>query len=343
MPGTRAAAAADMALRWLGSLLVVPLLACVTPAEEIDKTEAAGTDRTSLSVCPATAFPSGHSLQNDAFSEDNSYRAAERAFLARLDEGCKEEGIDRTTCGGDIEGDSVQGFRLACRMLCDMRGELEKEGSPFRGTSDAHKTALILYTEHAFEGLGGALWSAWAWDPTNTMAPPVEKRRPLEEARAALGKEETLAFVLRGALAATKPPAPLPNDEVFRGDFWGNEGEPERLADAEKRFNDGIPAEGKLYTVPGFWSTTLDRGTHFMRAPLVYRIKTRKDTAGRHIETISSRPEEREVLFPPCTTFRIVSRQSFDNAKRPDGTRPLVVGGEEVKFDKQMVVTLEEQ
>jgi hypothetical protein len=325
-------------------LLILPAVACASAADEANEASAAGTNRTELSVCPKTAFPSGRTLRHDAFEEDDAFRAAETSFLAKLDAACAEVDIDRKTCTSDVEGESHTGFKGACLSLCSSRADLNKPKSPFAKTTDAHKTALILYTEHEFEALGSALWGAWDWDPLNPAPRPLDKRKPIETARVELGEQESLAFMLKGALAKVTPaPASAFEDgHVFRGDFWGQEGLPELLEKGASRFRDSIPAEGSIYTVPSFWSTTRDPQTHFMRAPLVYRIKTKKATAGRPLEEISSRPDEREILFPPCTSFRVTGKRVLENAAI-DGRRPLVVGGEEVKFDRQFVVTLEEQ
>jgi len=329
-------------LRAVGSVGLLALLACRVTVDEPDSVASGATRPDAISVCPTTVFPSGVSLRHDGFEEDAAYRAAETGFLAELDAACASAGIDRKTCTEDVVGESATGFEGACLALCSRRKELSAPTNPVRHTTDAQKVALLMYTDHSFGALGRALWSAWDWDPTNRNAPPRAARVPIDAAREALARQQSFAFMLKGALARIEPPSPIEEGRVFRGDFWGREGDPELLAQAEARFREKIPEPGDLYTVPGFFSTTLDAQTHFLRAPLVYRIKTKAATKGRPVDVISSRPDEREVLFPPCTTFRVTGKVVLENAP-VQGKRPLVVGGEEVKFDRQLVVTLEEQ
>jgi hypothetical protein len=111
------------------------------------------------------------------------------------------------------------------------------------------------------------------------------------------------------ALALLSALLKLPKHEgkVFRGEFSARN--PSGLKDAAKRYS-RIPEKGS-YTLPGFPSTTIGLGedattTYITPSCLVYIIEGK---TGRRIDSISTRPNEEEVLFPAFTAFEVVKKE----------------------------------
>lgn len=129
-----------------------------------------------------------------------------------------------------------------------------------------------------------------------------------------------------------KPPGHV--GDVYRGEFWGREGNADDLAAAKARY-ESIPPEGQTYAPRAFYSTTTTREMPYLRAPIIYFIKSK---SAKDVSKLSPWGDsESEVLFAPCTRFRITKKDVREYKGKPP-----VVAGETVKFPRQYVVFMEE-
>jgi hypothetical protein len=121
---------------------------------------------------------------------------------------------------------------------------------------------------------------------------------------------------------------------VYRGlGWWETSISQEKYLANYKSYYDKINV-GEELSFP-FMSTTKDDTTVFVRCtPVVFRVM--KSQNGKDISEVSTRPDEKEVLFRPFSKFKII--QKFTRRLEQKAT----CTGQRLDFDDQMVVDLEE-
>lgn len=177
-------------------------------------------------------------------------------------------------------------------------------GSVYAGVvqvRENHPDLFKVLSEHEVAAI--VSYSEWDFQTINEYL-----RRKKSEEKDDEFKKSTEAKALALLSALLK----LPKHEgiVLRGEFPAKN--PDGLKVAANRFA-RIPEKGS-HILPGFSSTTLGLGedaiARYIRPScLVYIIESK---TGRRIDSISSRPEEEEVLFPAFTTFEVVRKEVIE-------------------------------